>query len=304
MSIFINYRKDDSRWNTQALYNGLLNYFPKETIFKDFNNIQPGEDFFDSISSALGQCKVLLVVISKNWLTATDAEGNNRLEDPNDFVRIEIATALKRRIRVIPVLFDNMEMPKPGALPEDLQALTRRQYISISDTRFDTDLQRLAEAIKRKEDEGTTLLPIEFESETDDEKAKTPHRPTTRERVIAALIAWLVASAIPMSLLIFVPIKPKEEHEILYTSWSEMLLFSLGAGGGLWALIGALVGKNRKSWAFITIGCILTMIALINSYNFREDHFEAIYAAIGLICMALVNLFILFLIWLYQKIAR
>ncbi len=147
--IFINYRKDDSPWNSLALYQELTKYFPRENIFKDFNTIAPGTDFVESIEKALEECDVLLVLISENWLTITDSKGTKRIEKPDDFVRLEIATALKRNICVIPVLFDDATLPGEEELPDNLKKLSRRQSIEIDKNRFDTDTMRLAEAIKR-----------------------------------------------------------------------------------------------------------------------------------------------------------
>lgn len=147
-TIFINYRKDDSSWNALALYNELQKYFPKESIFKDFNTIRPGDDFVESIQKALSHCNVLLIVMSKNWLEVKDKHGNRRLNDPDDLVRIEISTAIERNIQVIPVLFDNIPMPTSAELPENLRSLPRRQYVEIETTRFEADVKKLAEAIK------------------------------------------------------------------------------------------------------------------------------------------------------------
>lgn len=147
-TIFINYRKDDSSWNALALYNELLKYFPKESIFKDFNTIRPGDDFVESIQKALSNCNVLLVVMSKNWLEVKDKHGNRRISDPDDLVRIEIATAIERNIQVIPVLFDNIPMPTGTELPDNLRSLPRRQFVEIETTRFEADVKKLAEAIK------------------------------------------------------------------------------------------------------------------------------------------------------------
>lgn len=148
-AIFINYRKDDSSWNALALYNELLKYFSREQLFKDFNTILPGDDFVVSIQNALRKCDILLVVIGKNWLNMTDMKGRRRLDDPDDFVRIEIATALERKIQVIPVLFDGTPMPQPEELPADLALLYRRQFVEIDPKRFEDDVRKLADAIKK-----------------------------------------------------------------------------------------------------------------------------------------------------------
>ena len=151
-TIFINYRKDDSSWNALALYNELQKYFSKDQIFKDFNTILPGDDFVISIENALRKCDVLIVVIGKGWLSLTGPDGKRRLDDPDDFVRLEIATALSRNIQVIPVLFDDCPMPRNDELPADMKTLYRRQFVEIDSKRFDDDVRKLAEAIK-------TILP-------------------------------------------------------------------------------------------------------------------------------------------------
>jgi hypothetical protein len=148
-TIFINYRKDDSNWNALALYNDLQKYFKKEQLFKDFNAILPGDDFVVSIQNALNKCNVLLVVIGRNWLRMEGVDGKRRLDDPDDFVRLEVATALERGIQVVPVLFDGTPMPKPEELPENLRLLCRRQFIEIDPKRFEDDVRNLAEALKK-----------------------------------------------------------------------------------------------------------------------------------------------------------
>lgn len=158
-NIFISYRKDDSKWNTQLLYDRLSHYFSSRAIFKDFNTIKPGDDYRKVINGALKKCHVLLVIIGKNWVNSIDENGLQRLENPEDLLRIEIETALTRNIRVIPILFDNITMPSKTLLPESLWPLTLRQSLSVSETNFDYDIKHLAEAIKNKRiDEDSTLL--------------------------------------------------------------------------------------------------------------------------------------------------
>ena len=147
-TIFINYRKDDSNWNALALYQELQKYFSKDQIFKDFNAISPGDDFVVSINSALQSCDVLLVLIGKSWLSIKDETGTQRLSDPHDFVRLEIAKALERNIKVVPVLLDRTPMPLQSELPDNLKALSRRQFLEIDPTRFEDDVRKLAAAIQ------------------------------------------------------------------------------------------------------------------------------------------------------------
>jgi hypothetical protein len=90
----------------------------------------------------------LIAVIGRRWLSSSEAEGSRRLDNPDDFVRLEIATALKRKIRVIPVLVDGASMPRASDLPDDLKSLVRRNAIEVSHTRFSADSDRLIDAIE------------------------------------------------------------------------------------------------------------------------------------------------------------
>jgi len=110
--IFISYRRKDSSASAGRVYDRLTGRFPSNRIFMDVDNIAPGVDFVKAIEKSVGSCDVLISVVGKHWLTATDEDGNRRLDNANDFIRLEIATALKRGIRVIPVLVDGASMPR------------------------------------------------------------------------------------------------------------------------------------------------------------------------------------------------
>jgi len=104
----------------------------------DVAGIEPGWILSRPSTSAVGSCDVLIVVIGKKWLDCTDAAGRRRLDDPKDFIRLETATALRRNIRVVPVLVQGATMPGAQNLPEDLEKLSRRQAIEISDAHWDS----------------------------------------------------------------------------------------------------------------------------------------------------------------------
>jgi trehalose/maltose transport system substrate-binding protein len=147
--IFISYRRDDVVGFTGRLSDRLGLHFGKDKIFLDVSAIDLGVDFVEEIEKSVGACDVLIVVIGKRWLTSTDEEGRRRLDNPEDFVRLEIATALKRGIRVIPVLVDGASMPQPSELPDDLKALVRRQALEMANERFEADSERLIKALKQ-----------------------------------------------------------------------------------------------------------------------------------------------------------
>jgi hypothetical protein len=147
--IFISYRREDGSASAGRLSDRLSNHFPSNQIFMDVDSVDLGEDFVKRIEETVGSCDVLIAVIGKGWLTSCDEEGQRRLDNPEDFVRIEISTALKRDIRVIPVLVDGALMPRYRDVPDDLKALVRRNALQLSHDRFRTDSERLASAVKR-----------------------------------------------------------------------------------------------------------------------------------------------------------
>ena len=147
--IFISYRREESRWSARSLCDRLTQRFDRNQIFMDVDAIALGEDFLKAIEKRVGECDVLIAVIGAHWLTSTDEQGGRRLDDPEDFVRMEIATALRRDIRVIPVLVDGASMPRSRDLPDDLKSLVRRNALQVGDTHFDDDCRRLVAAIEQ-----------------------------------------------------------------------------------------------------------------------------------------------------------
>jgi len=106
-----------------------------------------GDDFVEVITRAVGSCDVLLALIGNQWLTITDQHGRRRLDDPHDFVRLEIEAALSRNIRVIPILVDGARMPSADELPDSLDRLVRRQALELNPVRFDSDTSRLLKVL-------------------------------------------------------------------------------------------------------------------------------------------------------------
>jgi formylglycine-generating enzyme required for sulfatase activity len=145
--IFLSYRRDDTGPYAGRLYDRLQQHFGRDDLFMDIDTITLGLDFVEAIQDAVGSCQVLLAVIGRQWLTSTDPEGNRRLDNPEDFVRLEITTALRRDIRVIPVLVGGASMPRATELPEELRPLARRQALAVGD-RFHPDVDRLMQALE------------------------------------------------------------------------------------------------------------------------------------------------------------
>jgi uracil-DNA glycosylase family 4 len=146
--IFINYRRQDTEGYVGRLYDHLTKHFERDDVFMDVDNIPPGADFVQVLEEAVAGCDVFIAMIGPHWSSATDESGQRRLDQWNDFVRIEIATALKLNKLVIPVLVGRSRMPAPIELPEDISALARRNAIELSHQRFTADVEKLIKTIK------------------------------------------------------------------------------------------------------------------------------------------------------------
>jgi hypothetical protein len=146
--IFISYRRQDSGGSAGRLYDRLRERFGDDTIFRDVDTIGFGSDFLKDIHDAIEQSDVVIVVIGNKWLSVNDEKGNLRIHDPDDFVRLELATALSKNKRVIPALVDEADMPDAEILPEDLRALAFRNAVHIRNDSFDDDVNRLLRQLR------------------------------------------------------------------------------------------------------------------------------------------------------------
>jgi hypothetical protein len=147
--IFINYRRGDDPGFTGRLFDRLQEAFEPERLFLDVDNIAAGLDFVRVLEEQVAQCDVLLAVIGKGWISAADATSARRLDNPDDFVRIEIESALKQDKRVIPVLVGEARMPRPEELPETMRPLARRNAVRLTHERFRADAQGLIKALQQ-----------------------------------------------------------------------------------------------------------------------------------------------------------
>ena len=145
--VFISYRREETAYPAGWLYDRLDERFGDAQVFKDVDSIPLGDDFVAAITTAVGSCDVLLALIGDKWLTITDERGRRRLDDPHDFVRLEVEAALARNVRVIPVLVDGARMPRADELPDSMAGLVRRQALELSPSRFDSDTNRLAKVL-------------------------------------------------------------------------------------------------------------------------------------------------------------
>ncbi|GAB5492211.1 MAG: hypothetical protein Phog2KO_24260 [Phototrophicaceae bacterium] len=141
--IFINYRRHDTEGYVGRLYDHLLKQFKPHDIFMDVQNIEPGADFVQVLEDAISACDIFLAMIGPHWLTLKNDEGERRLDEWNDFVRIEIETALKQGKIVIPILVGGATMPNPKYLPETIETFGRRNALTLTHNRFASDVEDL-----------------------------------------------------------------------------------------------------------------------------------------------------------------
>lgn len=147
--IFISYRRGTSSAHAGRLADRLSAEFGGDYVFMDVDTIEPGADFVDHIEDAVGNCDVLIALIGDEWLECRDDQGHRRLDDPEDFVRLEVGAGLERDIRVVPVLVEGAAMPRADELPEPLRRLARRNALEVTDTRWRHDVGRLIEAVHK-----------------------------------------------------------------------------------------------------------------------------------------------------------
>jgi len=149
--IFISYRREDASGHAGRLRDRLRERFG-DLVFQDVDNIADGEIFENVLDRALASCQVALIIIGRDWLTCQDTTGRRRLDDPEDWVRIETRQLLGRDIRVVPVLVRGASMPRIEDLPEELRAIAKRQARELRDSSWDADvgalIQRLEEVLK------------------------------------------------------------------------------------------------------------------------------------------------------------
>jgi hypothetical protein len=146
--VFISYRRDDTKWVAGRLADSLTAYFGDKRVFRDIGDIPGGADFGQVIRGNLGMSDAAIVLIGPDWLKPADgSDGTSRLHDPDDWVAHEVGAAMEKGIPVFPVLVDGTPMPRAAELPDHLRALTRYNAITLSDDRWDADVNRLARIV-------------------------------------------------------------------------------------------------------------------------------------------------------------
>lgn len=161
VKIFVCYRREDSSGYAGRLYDTLCESFTRDNVFIDVDSISGGGRFTEKISHAVAGCHVLIVVIGRRWLDSTSS-GKCRFDDPDDFVRLEIATALQEKIPIIPVLVQGALPPKQEELQGELTALSSIQAVEVTDSRWKYDTSRLVETSIKLSEEKTGVISHEM----------------------------------------------------------------------------------------------------------------------------------------------
>jgi hypothetical protein len=157
--VFISYRRTDSDVAAGRLADDLTEILGPGRVFRDIDSLEAGEDFPRALERALDSCAVVIALIGPRWSSAVNDKGERRLDDSKDWVRLEIARALERDIRVIPVLVSTT-MPQESELPADLAPLLRRNAVDLTDRHWKQEVQELAQALERIPAFGTHTTPV------------------------------------------------------------------------------------------------------------------------------------------------
>ena len=146
--LFLCYRREDTQDAADRLHERLERAYGESSVFMDIDSVPLGVDFTRYIEQQLEHCAAVLVLIGRNWIKASDEHGKRRLDDPNDHVRVEIATALRRGVPVIPVFVQDASMPKAKDLPEDLRQLSLQNGLEMPRRYWEAAVQELLEELR------------------------------------------------------------------------------------------------------------------------------------------------------------
>lgn len=229
--IFLSYRRSDAEGQAGRLYDDLAGHFGADAVFMDVAGIEAGRDFRQAIDQHVTSCGVLLAIIGKEWVTATDANGRRRLDDANDFVRLEVAAALKRGIPVVPVLVRGAAMPQAAELPADCADLCYRNAMELTHARWNSDVQVLIKALGRYVSAGAS--PAAQKTDTPESNKGVPS-PTAITQSRGAR-PWLIAIPIVMAVVGggVVAYRSQDKNDTTSAAPSQSADPQRGAGEGL-----------------------------------------------------------------------
>jgi hypothetical protein len=191
--IFISYRREDVPGHAGRLYDALAARFGEDQVFMDLS-MELGVDFVQQIDAAVGSCRLLVAVVGPRWATVEDARGARRLDDPADFIRVEIEAGLRQAdVRVVPVLVQGATMPSVDELPPPLAEFARRHALDLSDGRWRYDVDRLVSTAEGVLESGPSAEPEPGEGATADDARRPPASGWLQSHRGLAIAALLVA---------------------------------------------------------------------------------------------------------------
>jgi hypothetical protein len=190
-AIFLSYRRDDGSGHAGRLHDRLVCDFGRERVFMDVNAIAPGTNFPEVITRSISMAGIVLVVIGSRWVDAVNQAGGRRLDESNDYVRLEIAAALGARVPLIPVLVENASMPPPAKLPAEIQEFCSKQACALSDFSYDLDYAQLRELVSRHLAEGMLkdISLQQFFAFIEDMKRALNAAPLQEQRISGSLVS-------------------------------------------------------------------------------------------------------------------
>ena len=215
--VFISYRRKDSAGYAGRLMDRLKTKLGRDLLFLDVETIPLGSNFEKVLHEEIGKCRVLLAVIGPTWCDARDENGKRRLDDPKDFVRMEISAALQRDIPVIPILLDGATMPKADQLPNELRGLTSRNGLDVRHASFNEDIDRLIHSLKAQVDQsgapGLAKTRVSDPSNRNDARGRSWLWHFLRDKRNQQVLAWLggglviVATGVWAAIVYFFPLE-------------------------------------------------------------------------------------------------
>ena len=243
--IFISYRRSDSAGYAGRLYDFLKSYFGAERIFFDVDTIRPGVNFEQNITSELDRSDAMLVMIGNQWLDSRDPQGNRRLDEPHDYVRYEIETALGKNIEIIPILVQGTPMPSASLLPGSISDLSMRNAVRLNDDHWNSDCRFLAEILKNTLDVSRSL------------KEQTIRRYRMIVFALFVLVALLAVLNYALSL-------PDLANQVLATTLALLVIINV-------VLVTYLLGTIKKeldrlSWVIIGIAIAACLMIFRGEY--------------------------------------
>lgn len=200
LRIFVSYRRDETSGHAGRLYDALSARFGSENVFMDVDAIDLGADFTKVIDRAVTSCDVLIALIGRGWLGATDAAGQRRLEDPDDFVRIELASALARDVFVIPACVQGASIPSVQQLPEPLAPLARRQGVELRDSAWHDDVRRLVRRLERLAAENAGVVERPLAPAAQEARPRRRRLSGKRLAALGVVVAGFAGTAVALAL--------------------------------------------------------------------------------------------------------